>query len=321
MVTTRSQSQSISNELTQSSANNMNKEEPSIPQSITTNTPSLLISSTEAHILTALAKEQVKNLPRFGGAPGEDVMLWLQQVEEVFNGAELQPTNKYTAVQSYLKDTALKWFRFNKSNIPDWSSFTTAIIKAYQPTLNETLVKLEKRYQLSDESVMEYHYDKLQLCLQADPNMSSSMIVHYLTKGLHDSLIPHVIRRHPTTPNDFLIIAQDEEKILNTVKGFSTGTSLDIHHYSSEDVYVPNTVGIVQHPITNDNNRLSHTPYYPPYPPPLMNIPTVPHQTSSTSSSRPSSSQQRPSSLSSRQCYSCYGFGHIAAHCPYRKNV
>ncbi|CAF5122332.1 unnamed protein product, partial [Rotaria magnacalcarata] len=38
-----------------------------------------------------------------------------------------------------------KWFRFNKSNIPDWSSFKIAIVQAYQPSLNSTLFKVKQQ--------------------------------------------------------------------------------------------------------------------------------------------------------------------------------
>ncbi|CAF3494927.1 unnamed protein product [Rotaria sp. Silwood1] len=77
---------------------------------------------------------------------------------------------------------------------------------------------MEKRRQSPNEPVMTYYHDKLQLCLQADLNMSSAMILHHLTKGLNNSLVPHVIHRHPASPADFLIIAQDEEKNTTYIK-------------------------------------------------------------------------------------------------------
>ncbi|CAF5135001.1 unnamed protein product, partial [Rotaria magnacalcarata] len=49
-----------------------------------------------------LAKEQIKRLAKFGGAHHEDVVKWLSDVEEVFTRAQLQPSNKLLAVQSYL---------------------------------------------------------------------------------------------------------------------------------------------------------------------------------------------------------------------------
>ena len=117
------------------------------------------------------------------------------------------------AVQSYLADAAAKWFRHNKSTIAGWSTFRTEILHAYQPTLNATLFKLEHRHQSSTESVMEYYHDKLQLYSQGDSTMSAPMIIHHLIKGLRHALAAHVIRRHPSTADQFHPIAQDEEKL------------------------------------------------------------------------------------------------------------
>lgn len=316
VVTTRSKRKLFIQEAQRLSDIEMEASDETAPDETTP--PPLFTSKIEEQILTTLAKEQVKTLAKFGGSEHENVIIWLQDVEDVFDRAKIQSSNKYLAIQSYLIDAALKWFRFNKSNMLDWPAFKTAIIQAYQPTLQQTLVKLEKRYQVLDESVMEYHYDKLQLCLQADPNMSPSMIIHYLIKGLNDHLIPHFIRRHPTTPNDFLVVAQDEEKILITLKGLALNSTNDTYNYPTEDNYVDSMVGVVQQPIHTNHRSVNRQQHYS-SPQPLMNVPTTPYQPPSTFSYR-QHSQQRPSSLASRQCYSCYDFGHLAANCPKRKN-
>ena len=261
-------------------------------------------------------QEQIRKLKSFNAAPGDDVIQWLYDTETVFDSVQLRPSNKYIAVQSYLVGAAAKWFRFNKMNIPDWSSFKIAIVQAYQPSIHQALLKMEQRHQLMGESVMEYYYDKLHLSEQADPNMSSSMLIHYLTKGLNEALLPHVIRRHPVTPNDFLTFAQDEEKILSTLNGLSYASTNEPVRYPNEDIHMDHIVNVVKHPI-NMSNRSFNWQHHQSPPQPLMNVPTTPF----SSSSRRSYSQHRPSSSTSRQCYACYGFGHIAQYCPNRKNV
>ncbi|CAF3322081.1 unnamed protein product [Rotaria socialis] len=84
--------------------------------------------------MQVFAQEQIMKLSTFGGARDENVLHWLQDTECIFGQVQLQPSNKYLAVQSYLADAPLKWFRFNKSSIPDWSSFKIAIVQAYQPS-------------------------------------------------------------------------------------------------------------------------------------------------------------------------------------------
>ena len=276
-------------------------------------------TSSSDPILLTLAKEQLKILPKFSGGVHEDVTHWLTRCEEVFDGAQLQSSSKFIAIQSYLVDAAIKWFRFNKSKICDWPTFKTAITKAYQPTIQQALVKLEQRPQLPDESVMEYHYDKLQLCFQADPHMSSSMILHYLIKGLRHHLIPHVIRRHPSTSDEFLTIAQDEERIFSTLNGLSSELSTPTHEYPTTNIIDTPPINAIRS-STDFNRSFNRSPQRTTSGPrPLMSL-TLNKYRPPFSSSYTSPRQYRPST-SSRQCYSCLGFGHIAAQCPSRKNM
>ncbi|CAF4789678.1 unnamed protein product, partial [Rotaria socialis] len=59
-------------------------------------------------------EEVIRSLIKFGGTLNEDVVKWLHDMEEIFDR------------------TAVMWFRFNKSNIPDWSTFQIEIVKAFQ---------------------------------------------------------------------------------------------------------------------------------------------------------------------------------------------
>jgi hypothetical protein len=56
----------------------------------------------EEQSLKILAKESIKSVATFGGARKEDVATWLHDTEEVFDRAQLRPSNKYIAVQYYL---------------------------------------------------------------------------------------------------------------------------------------------------------------------------------------------------------------------------
>ncbi|CAF1517349.1 unnamed protein product [Rotaria sordida] len=85
--------------------------------------------------------------------------------------------------------------------------------------------------------------------------MSSVMIVHYLTKGLKHSLLAHVIRRHPSTPSEFLTVAQDEEKILLTLNGLSHASPNSLDNYPHEDDPVNEMVTLVQRPAPASNRR------------------------------------------------------------------
>ncbi|CAF2155450.1 unnamed protein product [Rotaria magnacalcarata] len=316
MVITRSQHHKIFiQEFQRLSRIEMEQSNTSISPDSTVYRP-LLNSNMEQEFLRALAKEQVKTLNKFSGSNSEDVIHWLNRVEQVFDRALLQPANKYVAVQSYLHGAAAKWFQFNKSDINDWATFKIKLIKVYQPSFHQSLLRMEKRHQIPGESVMEYYHDKLDLCTQADEHMSSSMVIHYLTKGVNDSLLSHIIRRHPKTPDEFLTIAQDEEKIQATLNGLSHNSAVTNDNYPNDDSYADPTVTMVTRPVNQHTRSYIRQPSTS-YPQPLMNLPTM----STQSSFRRDSPQHLYPSNATRQCYHCYQFGHVAKYCPNRKNM
>jgi hypothetical protein len=109
-----------------------------------------------------------------------------------------------------------------------------------------------QRLQLPHESVMEYYFDKIHLCLQADSNMKSSIIIHHLIKGLKQSLIPPVIRRHPSTPADFLTIAQDEEQIQFILCDLSRASINPPDNYPNDNDSIDESVMVVTQSIDTD---------------------------------------------------------------------
>ncbi|CAF3712416.1 unnamed protein product, partial [Rotaria socialis] len=70
---------------------------------------------------------------------------WLQDTEEIFDRVQLKPSNKYLAVQSYLKGTADTWFRLHKSNIPDWFTFKKEILEVFKASFNRTSFTVEQQ--------------------------------------------------------------------------------------------------------------------------------------------------------------------------------
>ena len=165
---------------------------------------------------------------------------------------------------------------------------------------------------------MEYYYDKIQLCSQADPTMSPTMTIHHLMKGLKHTLIPHVVRRRPLTPADFLSAAGDEEKIHLTLTGISNDPANASRDYPPYNDSHFDVVTVVNRPV----NYATHSPSWQsrqPAPLPLMQsiVPRPPwpradRRTDGHQSSVPSTA---------RRCYSCHEVGHLARSCPQRKNV
>ena len=76
-------------------------------------------------------EELIRSLPTFGGTRTEDVRKWLQDIETIFDQVQLRPSNKFIVAQFSLTTTAATWFRFNKSNILDWSTFQVEIVETF----------------------------------------------------------------------------------------------------------------------------------------------------------------------------------------------
>jgi hypothetical protein len=223
--------------------------------------------------------EQIRAIKKFSGSDNADVVKWLHDVEEIFDRFELKPFQKYLTVQSFLINTAELWFRFNKSTICDWSSFKVEIVKAFRSSCPQALLTMSRRQQLPGESVMEYYDDKIHLCQQSDPHMSSNLILHFLTKGLNNSLLPHVIRRHPTTPNDFLMMAQDEEQIQFTLNHLSHSSTTSADPYPNDDNTIDNMVAFVKQPV-NINTRSFNSQQDQSSSQPVINLSPAPIQSS-----------------------------------------
>ncbi|CAF4977580.1 unnamed protein product, partial [Rotaria sp. Silwood1] len=99
---------------------------------------------------------------------------------------------------------------------------------------------------------MEYYSDKIQLCLQADSNISVSIIIHHLITRLTQSLIPHVIRRHPSTLTDFLTIAQEEEQIQFTLNDLSRASINSPDNYPNNNDPIDPSVMVVTPPLNTE---------------------------------------------------------------------
>lgn len=73
-------------------------------------------------------EDLIRSLIKFDCARNQDVIKWLQYIETVFDGLQLQASHKYIAVPSFLTNDAAIWFKHNQSNIPNWFAFKREII-------------------------------------------------------------------------------------------------------------------------------------------------------------------------------------------------
>ncbi|CAF1454340.1 unnamed protein product, partial [Rotaria sordida] len=93
-------------------------------------------------------EELIRSVIQFDGALNQDVIQWLEYIEEVFDRVQLQTSNKYIAIQYFLTNSAATWFKYKKSNIPDWFTFKRELIEAFQSSSSFSSSHLLDRHQL-----------------------------------------------------------------------------------------------------------------------------------------------------------------------------
>ncbi|CAF3712429.1 unnamed protein product [Rotaria socialis] len=120
-------------------------------------------------------QEQVRALTMFFGSRYEDFSQWLQDTEEIFDRVQLKPSNKYLAVQSYLKGTADTWFRLHKSNKLDWFTFKKEILEVFKASFNRTSFTVEQQPVVHRRNYSSLSTD-LKLSSVIDRSLSSEII-------------------------------------------------------------------------------------------------------------------------------------------------
>jgi hypothetical protein len=103
----------------------------------------------------------IQSFTRFGGHYHEDIIEWVQYMEEVFDQAEIPSSHKYIIAQYYLTGAAVKWFRFHEAHIPDWFTFKSGIIKAFQSSFIPTLQRQQPQPLSFSLSSVHHHSSKI----------------------------------------------------------------------------------------------------------------------------------------------------------------
>jgi hypothetical protein len=166
-------------------------------------------------LINTILSHSVDKLLKFGGKNNENVNKWLTDIIKELDLVNLNDPQKFSVIQTFLVDDARRWFLNNKSRINDWSTFVLQIQKTFSsPMLQElALKKVGSRQQGLDETVLHYYNDMMELFAMIDMDMTDQYKVKYLKAGLKVSLKKEVMRKDPTSAEQFLEIAQTEEKL------------------------------------------------------------------------------------------------------------
>ena len=171
--------------------------------------------SMDEKLTVSLLTNSSDKLPKFSGKNSENVIKWLTKITNELNVFKLSNAQKLLMVPSVLLDDARQWYVNNLATIIDWTTFTREIQHAFSSPVHRNLAikQIGNRVQGLEETVLHYYHEMMELCDMIDNEMKDELKVGYLLAGIKLSLQKEVMRRSPKNPNEFLSVAQAEEKL------------------------------------------------------------------------------------------------------------
>jgi hypothetical protein len=227
---------------------------------------------------------------------------WLNTIEKIFDYKDVPDHNKVKLVAIKLRKHAFIWWehlkrqreRERKSHIVTWVKMRKALKKKYLPDhyRQDAFLKFHN-FQQNDLSVEEYTAEFNHSMMRCDiVKPDEQMVARYLG-GLHLE-ISNIVQLPPYwTYNDVCKLALKVEKQLkeghrSTYRPFNRDGSKNRGSSSTSKATPPTKTAAVKPPAKNETR---------------------------------SGSNHFNTSNSSRKCFKCHGFGHIASDCPNRKII
>ena len=163
----------------------------------------------------AIVDNLIKNPKTFQGGK-DDVKQWLDDLESLFDTAQIPDNFKLDLIPYSLRGEALRWYKINKSSFTSWSLFVKEFKEAFLSPFHEELAfkKLESYTQGVNQPIRSFYNEVLKLCSEADPTMSESTKLKNLLNKVLPRIQFEVRRKKPTTTKQFLEYAKEIEELL-----------------------------------------------------------------------------------------------------------
>ena len=164
----------------------------------------------------AIVDSLIKNPKTFRGGK-EDVKQWLEDINQLFDTAQIPEGHKLDLVQYSLRGEASRWFKNNKSTFTSWTTFVKAFKDTFLSPFHEEIAfkKLESYSQGINQPVRSFYNEIVKLCSEADSSMSDSSKLRYLLNKAKPSLQFEIRKKKPTTTKQFLEFAIEVEELFH----------------------------------------------------------------------------------------------------------
>lgn len=211
------------------------------------------LDQTSYALRRAIVDSLIKNPKVFRGGK-DDVKLWLEDVEQLFDTAQIPDSLKIDLIQYSLKGEALRWFKNNKSSFSSWHIFVKEVKETFLSPFYAEIAfkKLESYTQGFNQPIRSFYNEILKLCSEADPSMSDSSKLNYLLNKTKPSLQFEIRRKRPLTTKHFLEYAIEVEELFHL-------SNIDTSKGNAVEASYASTVSLP---------RSNESPSYSPNPPP-----------------------------------------------------
>ncbi|CAF4927498.1 unnamed protein product [Rotaria sp. Silwood1] len=207
----------------------------------------------------AIIDNLIKNPKTFQGGK-EDVKQWLEDIEQLFDTAQIPDSHKLDLIPYSLRGEARRWYKNTKATLTSWPVFVKELKEAFLSPFHEELAfkKLESYTQGINQPVRSFYNEVLKLCAETDPEMSESMKLRHLLKKTKPTLQYEIRKKKPTTTKQFLEYAKESEELLQLA---NINTELDTYDRNNS-----NTTNQIASTITSpqpnaSNPRIDSTPF------------------------------------------------------------
>ncbi|CAF4322490.1 unnamed protein product [Rotaria sp. Silwood2] len=171
------------------------------PGNLTTNSSINILDQTTNDLRKAIVGDLIRNLKVFKGGK-DDVNKWIKEIEHLLDVAHIPDSGRLDIISYSLRGDALQWYKANKAMFTSWIIFVYELKRAFTSSFHEELAfkKLETYTQGGSQSIRNFFNKVLQLCKEADPNMSeSTKLKHLLNKLSNINIDNNKNNNSPTT--------------------------------------------------------------------------------------------------------------------------
>lgn len=168
--------------------------------------------------MTTVLKPKIELPERFSGTDSADPQIWLSTYELHSRVAGWAENDMIKYFPMFLTDTAHTWY-ITCGQSTDWKVLRQTFLKTFALNRDATFPErslVERSFREGYETVRQYYFDKLRLCINVDPDMDVNKKIQHLISGLPLRWQNTLVSCPPLTLDDLLdkilVLCENENK-------------------------------------------------------------------------------------------------------------